>query len=101
MLTMIPQFTSGTTDLMAIFVLMSGLGMLILILASLLYVFSVTWAGTSFTVDACLAVFAFVVSKLWMTSMLRMVALCNGIGGGAAGAFAAMELFGNKTEGPT
>jgi len=36
-----------------------------------------------------------------MTSMPQMVALYNGMGGGAAGAIAAVELFGNKTQGVT
>lgn len=101
MLITIPQFTIGATDLMAIFLLMSGLSMLILILASSLYVFSVNMGGTSFTVDSGLAVLAFVVSKLWTASMLQMVALCNGIGGGAASAIAAVELLSNKAEGAT
>ena len=36
-----------------------------------------------------------------MTSMPQMVALYNGMGGGAAGAIAAVELFGNKAQGET
>ena len=36
-----------------------------------------------------------------MTSMPQMVALYNGMGGGAAGAIAAVELFGNKAQGAT
>ena len=39
--------------------------------------------------------------KVAMTAMPQMVALYNGMGGGAAGAIAAMELFGNKTQGTT
>ena len=34
-----------------------------------------------------------------MTEMPQMVAIYNGLGGGAAGAIAAVELFGNKTHG--
>jgi NAD(P) transhydrogenase subunit beta len=101
MLSMIPGFTIGATDLMTLSLLMSGLGMLIVILASSVYMFSVNTAGISNAVDAGIAVFAFVVSKLWMTSMLQMTALYNGIGGGAVGAFAAMELSGNRAAGPT
>jgi NAD(P) transhydrogenase subunit beta len=101
MLTIIQQFTIGATGLMALFLLLSGLAMLIVILASLVYVVSVNRAGTSIAIDAGLAVFTFVVSKLWMTSMLQMVALYNGIGGGAASAAAAADLLGNKAEGPT
>ena len=36
-----------------------------------------------------------------MTAMPQMVALYNGMGGGAAGAIAAIELFGDKTQGAT
>ncbi|MFA6041036.1 MAG: NAD(P)(+) transhydrogenase (Re/Si-specific) subunit beta, partial [Methylophilus sp.] len=36
-----------------------------------------------------------------MTSMPQMIALYNGMGGGAAGAIAAVELFANKTQGLT
>ena len=36
-----------------------------------------------------------------MTSMPQMVALYNGMGGGAAGAIAAVELFGGKAQGVT
>ena len=39
--------------------------------------------------------------KVAMTSMPQMVALYNGMGGGAAGAIAAVELFGNKAQGVT
>jgi H+-translocating NAD(P) transhydrogenase subunit beta len=101
MLTIIPQFAIGATGLMALFLLLSGLALLIVILASLFYIVSVNRAGTSLAIDAGLAVFAFVVSKLWTTSMLQMVALYNGVGGGAASAAAAADLFGNKTEGAT
>ena len=36
-----------------------------------------------------------------MTSMPQMVAIYNGMGGGAAGAIAAVELFGDKADGVT
>ena len=36
-----------------------------------------------------------------MTAMPQMVAIYNGMGGGAAGAIAAVELFGNKAAGTT
>ncbi len=39
--------------------------------------------------------------KVAMTSMPQMVALYNGMGGGAAGAIAAVELFGNRAHGAT
>jgi H+-translocating NAD(P) transhydrogenase subunit beta len=96
---MIPQFAVGAIDMMAISLLMSGLAMLILILASSIYVCSVTASGISLTFDAGLAAFGFVVNKLWVTSTFSMVALYNSIGGGAAGAFAVGELFSNTTTG--
>jgi H+-translocating NAD(P) transhydrogenase subunit beta len=99
MLSMIPGFTIGAPDLMMIFLLMSGLGMLIVILASSVYVLSVNAGGISCAVDTGIAVIAFVLNKVWMTSMLQMTALYNSIGGGAAGAFAAMELSDNRTAG--
>jgi NAD(P) transhydrogenase subunit beta len=37
--------------------------------------------------------------KVAMTAMPQMVAIYNGMGGGAAGAIAAVELFGNKAQG--
>jgi NAD(P) transhydrogenase subunit beta len=39
--------------------------------------------------------------KVAMTAMPQMVAIYNGMGGGAAGAIAAVELFGNKAPGIT
>jgi NAD(P) transhydrogenase subunit beta len=39
--------------------------------------------------------------KVAMTAMPQMVAIYNGMGGGAAGAIAAVELFGTKTPGTT
>ena len=39
--------------------------------------------------------------KVAMTAMPQMVAIYNGMGGGAAGAIAAVELFGSKTHGAT
>ena len=39
--------------------------------------------------------------KVAMTAMPQMVAIYNGMGGGAAGAIAAVELFGNKAQGAT
>jgi NAD(P) transhydrogenase subunit beta len=39
--------------------------------------------------------------KVALTSMPQMVALYNGMGGGAAGAIAAVELFGKNVQGAT
>src|SRR3984885_7623048 len=103
------RMSSPVTAPSGIFV--AGLGMLVAILASFLYVFSVSPAARPFLpVNIGLAVIALIVGggtawwsgkKVAMTSMPQMVALYNGMGGGAAGAIAAVELFGNKTEGAT
>ncbi len=126
---MIPQLIIGTTDLAAAFLFMyglkrmsspvtapsgifvAGLGMLTAVLASFLYIFGVSAAAQPhLVVNIGLALIALVVGggaawwsgkKAAMTSMPQMVALYNGMGGGAAGAIAAVELFGNKTHGVT
>jgi len=129
MFTMLPQLIIGVTDLAAAFLLMygikrmsspvtapsgifvAGLGMLVAILASFLYIFNVSDAVKPFlTVNISLAVSALIIGgglawwsgkKVAMTAMPQMVALYNGMGGGAAGAIAGIELFGNKTQGVT
>ncbi len=129
MLPMIPQITIGTVDLVAAFLLLyglkrmsspvtapsgifvAGIGMLVAILASFLYVFSVGAAAKPFLpMNVGLAVIALVLGggvawwsgrKVAMTAMPQMVALYNGMGGGAAGAIAAVELFGGKAQGAT
>ncbi|MGA7711503.1 MAG: NAD(P)(+) transhydrogenase (Re/Si-specific) subunit beta [Rhizomicrobium sp.] len=129
MFTMIPQLTIGVIDLAAAFLFMYGLkrmsspvtapsgifvagvGMLVAVLASFLYVFSVgASAKPHLAVNIGLAVLALVLGggvawwsgrKVAMTAMPQMVALYNGMGGGAAGAIAAVELFGGKAQGAT
>src|SRR5580698_5757875 len=129
MLTFLPQLIIGITDLAAAFlflyglkrmsspvtapsgIFVAGLGMLVAILASFLYVFGVSAAAKPhLLVNIGLAVIALLVGggaawwsgkKVAMTSMPQMVALYNGMGGGAAGAIAAVELFGNKAQGTT
>ena len=129
MLTAIPQLIIGVVDLVAAFlflyglkrmsspvtapsgIFVAGLGMLVAILISFLYVFSVDVAAKPHLwVNIGLAVAALIVGggaawwggkKVAMTSMPQMVAIYNGMGGGAAGAIAAVELFGNKTAGAT
>jgi NAD(P) transhydrogenase subunit beta len=129
MLTTISQLVIGITDLAAAFlflyglkrmsspvtapsgIFVAGIGMLVAIVASFLYVFSVSAAAKPFLpVNIGLAVVALVVGggtawwsgkKVAMTSMPQMVALYNGMGGGAAGAIAAVELFGGKGQGAT
>jgi len=129
MLTMIPQLVIGTTDLAAAFLFMYGLqrmsspvtapsgikfagvGMLVAVLASFLYAFDVDAAAKPFLlVNSALAASALIIGgglawwsgkEVAMTAMPQMVALYNGMGGGAAGAIAAIELFGAKTHGIT
>jgi len=89
----------------------AGFGMLVAVLASFLYVFDVSAAAKPhLIVNLVLAVVALAIggSSAWwagktvkMTAMPQMVAIYNGMGGGAAGAIAAIELFGNRTTGAT
>ena len=129
MFTQIPQLTIGATDLAAALLFMYGLqrmsspvtapsgifvagvGMLVAVLASFLYAFDVSAAAKPFLlVNIALAASALIVGgglAWWsgrtvaITAMPQMVALYNGMGGGAAGAIAAVELFGNKAHGIT
>jgi NAD(P) transhydrogenase subunit beta len=130
MLTFLPLLTIGTVDLAAAFLFMYGLkrmsspvtapsgirlagwGMAAAVLVSFLYIFSLDKAAEpNWYINLSLAVVAlgvgggaswWVGKKAKMTAMPEMVALYNGMGGGAAGAIAAVELFGhNKAEGLT
>jgi NAD(P) transhydrogenase subunit beta len=129
MLTMIAQLTIGIADLAAALlflyglqrmsspvtapsgIFVAGLGMLVAVLASFLYAFGVSAATRPYLlVNIALALVALALGggiawwsgkKVAMTSMPQMVALYNGMGGGAAGAIAAVELFGNKADGAT
>ena len=129
MLPLISELAIGAADLGAAFLLMyglkrmsspvtapsgifvAGIGMLVAILASFLYVFDVSAAAKPFLpVNIGLAVLALALGggaawlsgkKVAMTAMPQMVAHYNGMGGGAAGAIAAVELFGAKTAGTT
>ena len=129
MLTMIPQLTIGLIDLTAAFlfmyglqrmsspatapsgILVAGVGMLAAVLASFLYIFSVSaTAAPHLVVNICLALIALIVGggvawwsgkRVAMTAMPQMVALYNGMGGGAAGAIAAVELLGGKSHSVT
>ena len=85
--------------------------MLAAVLASFLYAFDVAEAARPFLmVNIALGLVALAIGggvAWWagktvaMTAMPQMVALYNGMGGGAAGAIAAVELFGAKTPGAT
>jgi len=129
MLAMMPQLVIGIADLAAALlflyglqrmsspatapsgIFVAGVGMLAAILASFLYVFAVSAAARPFLpANIALALIALAIGgglAWWsgktvaMTAMPQMVALYNGMGGGAAGAIAAVELFGAKTHGAT
>ncbi|WP_191485758.1 NAD(P)(+) transhydrogenase (Re/Si-specific) subunit beta [Pseudomonas sp. FEN] len=84
----------------------AGWGMLAAVLVSFLYVFSVSEAARpQLPVNVSLALVALLLGggmawwsgrKAAMTAMPQMVAIYNGMGGGAAAAIAAMELFGSR-----
>jgi NAD(P) transhydrogenase subunit beta len=129
MMAMIPLLTIHATGLVAAFLFMYGLkrmsspvtapsgifvagvGMLVAVLASFLYMFSASAETRPYlAVNAVLAAVALVIGggaaywsgrKAAMTSMPQMVALYNGMGGGAAGAIAAVVLVGNRAHGVT
>ncbi len=129
MFTLIPQIVIGGADLIAAFLFLFGLkrmsspatapsgirvagvGMVAAVLASFLYLFTVDAAARPhLLVNVGLAVTALLVGgagawmvgrKVAMTAMPQMVAIYNGMGGGAAGAIAAVELFGGRTQGAT
>jgi NAD(P) transhydrogenase subunit beta len=128
-MTSIAQLIIGATDLLAAFLFMyglkrmsspvtapsgifvAGIGMLVAVVASFLYVFDVDAAARPFLMtNVGLALAALVLGggvawwagkKVAMTAMPQMVALYNGMGGGAAGAIAAVELFGARAQGVT
>jgi NAD(P) transhydrogenase subunit beta len=89
----------------------AGVGMLAAVVATFLYVFEVSGeAKARLPLNLGLAVLALAIggSFAWwigktvkMTAMPQMVALYNGMGGGAAGAIAAVELYGNHATGAT
>ena len=103
------RMSSPVTAPSGIFV--AGIGMLVAVLASFLYVFDVGAAARPhLMINVGLGVVALIIGggfawwggkKVAMTAMPQMVALYNGMGGGAAGAIAAVELFGTKAPGTT
>jgi NAD(P) transhydrogenase subunit beta len=129
MLTQITQVAIGGVDLIAAFLFMYGLkqmsspasapagirlagvGMVGAVLVSFLYVFTVDAAARPhLMINIALAVVAlgiggagawFAGRTVAMTAMPQMVAIYNGMGGGAAGGIAAVELFGARTHGIT
>jgi NAD(P) transhydrogenase subunit beta len=92
-------------------ILLAGVGMLAAVLASFLYVFTVAAAARPhLPLNMSLAAAALIIGagaawwsgrKVAITAMPQAVALFNGMGGGAAGAIAAVELCGNQTHAAT
>jgi NAD(P) transhydrogenase subunit beta len=129
MLTLVSQLVIGAADLCAAFLFMfglkrmsspatapsgirfAGLGMIAAVLASFLYVLTIDKAAQPhLIVNIGLAITAlliggvgawFVGRKVAITAMPQMVAVYNGMGGGAAGSIAAVELFGGHAQGAT
>jgi NAD(P) transhydrogenase subunit beta len=124
MLIMTSQWTIGLVYFFAAFLLIFGLwrmsspvtaaggihvagwGMTGAVIVSFLYVFSVSEAARPhLPINISLALVALLLGggaawwsgrKAAMTSMPQMVAIYNGMGGGAAAAIAALELFGSR-----
>lgn len=90
-------------------IVVAGAGMVLAVLASFLYTLDVNEAAKPhLTTNLSLALIALAIGLGWawrsgkkvaMTEMPQMVALYNGMGGGAAAAIAAIELIGYKTHG--
>ena len=125
----LPQLLIGVADLAAAFlflyglhrmaspvtassgIFVAGIGMAVAVLASFLYAFDVDPAAQPrLIVNIALVFVALGIGggaawwsgrKVAMTAMPQMVAIYNGLGGGAAGAIAAIELFGGKAAGMT
>jgi NAD(P) transhydrogenase subunit beta len=129
LLASLPSLGIGAADLVAAFlflyglhrmsspvtassgILVAGIGMVVAVLASFLYAFDVASAARPYLMlNFSLAVIALAFGSgvAWwsgrtvaMTAMPQMVALYNGMGGGAAGAIAAVALLGHKAQGVT
>jgi len=129
MFLMIPTLLMGLVDFAVAFLLIYGLwrmsspvtaaagisvagvGMLAAVMASFLVVFTVSDAARPhLLVNSALALSALIIGggaawwagrKVAMTAMPQMVALYNGMGGGAAAAIAAVALFGAHAQGVT
>jgi NAD(P) transhydrogenase subunit beta len=125
----VPEAVIGAVDLIATFLFMYGLkrmsspvtapsgikvagvGMAVAVLVSFLYAFDVGATAKPFLMlNIGLALLALAIGggiAWWagrtvaMTAMPQMVAIYNGLGGGAAAGIAAFELFGNKADGVT
>lgn len=92
-------------------ILTAGIGMLAAVLVAFLYIFSIgPEAHAHLAINIALSVLALAIGLGWawlrgravaITAMPQMVALYNGMGGGAAAAIAAVELFGGKVHNST
>ncbi|WP_370307942.1 NAD(P)(+) transhydrogenase (Re/Si-specific) subunit beta [Sinimarinibacterium flocculans] len=90
-------------------IVVAGVGMVVAVLVAFLYIADVNPKAEPFLkTNIILGVVALAVGLGWawwsgkkveMTAMPQMVALYNGMGGGAAAAIAAIELFGHKAHG--
>jgi H+-translocating NAD(P) transhydrogenase subunit beta len=90
-------------------IVVAGLGMVVAVIVAFLYIADVNPKAEPFLrTNVILGVIALAIGLGWawwsgkkvaMTAMPQMVALYNGMGGGAAAAIAAIELFGYKTHG--
>ena len=127
MIHQLPQLCIGIADLAAAFlllyglhrmsspvtapsgILVAGVGMAVAIFASFLGAFAVSGAARHLlpeNISLALLALALGAGVAWfagrrvaMTAMPQMVAIYNGMGGGAAGAIAAVELFGRHAAG--
>jgi NAD/NADP transhydrogenase beta subunit len=100
-LNILEQCAAGATDMMTIFLVMSGVAGLIVIAASGLFVASFSIAGKSLTIDAGLAILALLLRTVWIGSLPHVLAVYNGIGGGAACVIGALVIIGNGAAGST
>ena len=90
-------------------IVVAGWGMVLAVAASLLYAFDVREAARPLLhTNVILALVALALGSAWawwsgkrvaMTAMPQMVALYNGMGGGAAAAIAVVELLGGSEHG--
>jgi H+-translocating NAD(P) transhydrogenase subunit beta len=90
-------------------IVVAGAGMVVAVIVAFLYIADVNPKAEPYLrTNVVLAVIALAIGLGWawwsgkkvaMTAMPQMVALYNGMGGGAAAAIAAIELFGHKAHG--
>ncbi len=127
MFTASAEFIIGAVDLIASFLFLfglqrmsspvtassgigvAGIGMAVAVLASFLYALNVDQVVKPYlaqNIALAIVALAFGGGLAWlagkrvaMTAMPQMVAIYNGLGGGAAGAIAGIELFGDKYDG--